>query len=105
MRKIGLVLGGAMLAVLGACSDGAVSSNNGSVTVNTSVISGDVQNGLEATGNMARNGARALGNGMSRAGEVIENNADAAWNTVKEKTRELRGEAREGNASSNSAGN
>ncbi len=72
MRKVGLVLGMSALATLGACSDGAVSTNNGSVTVNTSVIGGDVQNSLEGAGNMARNGARSLGNGLDRAGEVIE---------------------------------
>ena len=103
MRIVGLVFAAGALATLAACSEGAVTSNDGSVTVNTSVISGDVQNGLEATGNMARNGARSLGNGLDRAGEVIENNANAAWNTVKEKARELRADA-DGNASSNSTG-
>lgn len=104
MLKVGQILGISALALLGACSQGAVSSNNGSVTVNTSVIGGDVQNNLEGAGNFARNSARSLGNGMSRAGEVIENNAKAAWNTVKEKARELRGND-DGNASTNSAGN
>lgn len=90
MQKVGLVLGVSALAMLGACSDGAVSTNNGSVTVNATVIGGDVQNNLEGAGNFARNSARSIGNGMSRAGEVIENNAKAAWNGVKEATRDLR---------------
>lgn len=107
MQKVGLVLGASGLALLGACSDGAVSSNNGSVTVNTSVIGGDVQNNLEGAGNFARNSAKAIGNGLGRAGEVVENNAKAAWNGVKEATRELReGEpAPAANPGSNSTGN
>ncbi len=90
MQKFGLVLGAGAAAMLGACSDGAVSTNNGSVTVNTSVIGGDVQNNLEGAGNFARNSAKSIGNGLGRAGEVIENNAKAAWNGVKEATREIR---------------
>ena len=104
MRKVGLFLATGALALLGACSDGAVSTNNGSVTVNTSVIGGDVQNNLEGAGNFARNSARSLGNGLDRAGEVIENNAKAAWNAVKEKARELRGND-DGNASTNASTN
>ena len=90
MQKIGLVSTISALAMLAACSDGAVTSGNGSVTVNTSVIGGDLQNGAENAGNFARNSANAIGNGMSRAGDVIENNAKAAWNEVKDATRELR---------------
>lgn len=106
MRKVGLVLGAGTLALLGACSDGAVTSSNGSVTVNTTVIGGDVQNGLNATGNFARNSARSVGNGMGRAGEVIENNAKAAWNEIKEVGRDIRGEGdRGGNGATNSSGN
>lgn len=92
MQKIGLVSTISALAMLAACSDGAVTSGNGSVTVNTSVIGGDLQNGMDNAGNFARNSAKAIGNGMSRAGDVIENNAKAAWNEVKEATRELRGD-------------
>lgn len=100
MRKFGLViiLGA---GALGACREGTVSTNNGSVTVNTTAIGGDIQNGLEGAGNMARNGARAAGNGLSRAGEVIGNEAKSAWNEVKETAREIGGE---GNASGNSMG-
>lgn len=107
MRKIGLVSGISVLAMLGACSDGAVTSSNGAVTVNTTVIGGDLQNSAENAGNFARNSAKSIGNGLGRAGEVIENNAKAAWNGVKEATRELReGEpAPSANPGGNSTGN
>jgi len=108
MRKVGFVLGAgcslAMAAALAACSDGAITSNNGSVTVNTTVIGGDLQNSAEGAGNMARNGVRAIGNGLGRAGQVIENNAKAAWNEIKETAREIRGGG-EGEAPANSTGN
>lgn len=105
MRKFGLVLSAGATAMLGACSDGAVNTSNGSVTVNTTVIGGDLQNSAENAGNFARNSAKAIGNGLGRAGEVIENNAKAAWNGIKDAARDIRGDGNdEGNASGNSAG-
>lgn len=103
MKKLGLIIGIGAIAVIAACSEGAVTTNNGSVTVNTTVIGEDIQNGAADTGNFARNSAKAIGNGLGRAGQVISNNAKAAWNEVKEAARELRGD--EGNASGNSSGN
>jgi hypothetical protein len=100
MRKFGLViiLGA---AALGACREGTVTSTNDTITVNTTAIGEDIQNGLEGAGNMARNGARVVGNELGRAGEVIGNEAKAAWNELKATAREVGGE---GNASGNSAG-
>lgn len=105
MRRLNVVAGIGVLALLGACSDGAVSTNNGSVTVNTTVIGGDLRNNAEAAGNFARNNAKAIGNGLSRAGEVISNNAKAAWNEIKETARDIGASEGQGEASGNSAGN
>ena len=74
MKRFALTLIVAAAAGTAACQGGT----NNSADVNGAAIGQSVENGLEDVGNVA-----------SEAGDVIENNAKAAWNEVKETARDL----------------